>query len=122
MLTSFPRDALKELLLTLPFSLNSFDFLFQDQMLTLLCPVIALGTSGLPLAPSSEQSVLAAALPTTSLGALFLFTVMQQPQGLTGPGLGGCRTSSVSSCASGCLGQHVSGREDAWLICSPCSN
>lgn len=25
-LTSFPGDALKELLLTLPFSLNSFDF------------------------------------------------------------------------------------------------
>lgn len=55
-------------------------------MLTLLCPVIALGTSGLPLAPSSEQCVLAAALPTTSVGALFLFTVMQQPQGLTGLG------------------------------------
>lgn len=82
--------------------------------MTLLCPFTVLGTGGPPLAPSRDQCVLAAALPTAGICALFHFTLMQQPQGPMVPGLGECRTNSIPSRASGCLGQYVSGRKGAW--------
>lgn len=57
--------------------------------MTLLCSFTALGTSGPTLAPSREHRVLAAALPTTSVSALVLFTVMQHPRAPQGGGPGG---------------------------------